>query len=201
MTGDGVLEVDKKFEQPFSFINRAKMIMTYNKVPYLSETTTGIRRRLMIIPFDLNLEAEKDKKIHNIQDKLAAELPGILNRVLVALDRVIEKGEFTEVSETQEKVHEMMADSDPIYEMWTDHLEITGYSTDLIYMSDLWDYFDRVVDPGNIDKRMSQRNFYKRLRYMSTKNSKTSIVLKRKGNEVGKAITGIVFKEQINAEY
>lgn len=203
LTGDGTLEVDRKFGQPFNFVNRAKMIMTYNKVPYLGESTLGIKRRLMIAPFDLNLEEEADKKIENIQEKLEAELSGILNRCLIALRRLLDNGHFTEIEETAERLHEMLADSDPIYALWTENIEFTEDEKDCLLYKEVWDYYEKEIDPidPGSERRISQRKFFTRLRNLATKEKKVTITTKQIGTKIEKCLLGVKFKTLEMAEY
>lgn len=203
LTGDGTLEVDCKFERPFNFQNRAKIIMTYNKVPYLGESTVGIKRRLMIIPFDLNLEEELDKKIVDIQEKLESELSGILNRCMIALNRLLDAGSFTEVEETKEKLHEMLADSDPIYALWTENLDFTGKPEDCLQYKDVWDFYEREIDPIDVgsERRISQRKFFTRLRILATKEKKVTISMKQIGTRMEKVLLGVKFINPMEAEY
>lgn len=78
LTGDGMINAQKKYGDPFMFRNRAKMVMTYNEIPKLKDLSPGMLSRPIIIPFkkDLTDEGSQDKGLHK---KLMAELPGIFN--------------------------------------------------------------------------------------------------------------------------
>lgn len=203
LTGDGTLEVDRKFSQPFNFVNKAKIIMSYNKVPYLPEGTLGAKRRLMIVPFDLNLEEEKDKKISDIQGKLEAELSGILNRCLMALNRLLKNGEFTEIEETQERLKEMMTTSDAVFELWEDYIDVTGNLEDTLMLKDLWNLYETDVDPsgGGGERRTTQRTFYTRLRNIGTKKKGVSISNVFIGEKRERAMHGVRLKNTAQAQY
>ena len=45
ITGDGVLSVQYKFGDAFEMRNKAKLVISYNDMPYLADTTKGMLRR------------------------------------------------------------------------------------------------------------------------------------------------------------
>lgn len=94
LTGDGELLAQKKYGDPYSFRNRAKLIMTYNEVPILKDLSPGMLSRPIIIPFkkDLTDESLQDR---NLKKKLLAELPGIFNFALRGWERLEEQEGFT----------------------------------------------------------------------------------------------------------
>lgn len=95
LTGDGELLAQKKYGDPYSFRNRAKLIMTYNEIPILKDLSPGMLSRPLIIPFkkDLTNESHQDQRL---KDKLLAELPGIFNFALRGWERLEEQGAFTQ---------------------------------------------------------------------------------------------------------
>lgn len=82
----------------FEFESQAKVIWAMNDAPRVRSSNNAIWRRLSFMPLYRQFE-DKDKD-ENLWDKLDAELPGILNRLLDGLKRVRAQG-FT-VSETCE---------------------------------------------------------------------------------------------------
>jgi len=94
LTGDGELHVQKKFGDPYTLRNRAKLIMSYNEIPDLSDLSHGMLSRPIIIPFLKQIgEGEQDR---SIKQKLASELSGIFNFALEGWHRLEEQGEFTQ---------------------------------------------------------------------------------------------------------
>ena len=63
LTGDGELLAQKKYGDPYSFRNRAKLIMTYNEVPVLKDLSPGMLSRPIIVPWkkDLTDESTQDR--------------------------------------------------------------------------------------------------------------------------------------------
>lgn len=108
LTGDGELIAQKKYGDPYSFRNRAKLIMTYNEVPMLKDLSPGMLSRPIIIPWkkDLTNAAAQDK---NLKKKLLAELPGILNFALKGWERLEAQEQFSDSEKSKlelQEVHE-----------------------------------------------------------------------------------------------
>lgn len=93
LTGDGEIFAQKKFGDPYSFRNRAKLIMSYNQIPDLKDLSPGMLARPLIVPFRKRI-AEEDQD-RNLKSKLLAELPGIFNFALRGWKRLDRQGHFT----------------------------------------------------------------------------------------------------------
>lgn len=71
-----------------------KFMFNTNSLPKETEANVAFFRRWIILPFDVTIPKEKrDKKL---PDKLKKELPGIFNRVVAGIKRLIENEDFTE---------------------------------------------------------------------------------------------------------
>ena len=75
-----------------TFTNTAAVLLLANNYPSASDLTDGTRRRLHVIPFEHRFSAE-ERDLHLI-DKLRAERPGIFNRFLAGLQRLLQRGDF-----------------------------------------------------------------------------------------------------------
>ncbi len=86
-----VVTGESKYREPFEFENRAVPLLLCNAVPELRDISHGFHRRLVVIPFDRRFSpAEVDKTLFS---RIAAtEMPGVLNRALEGLQRVIQRG-------------------------------------------------------------------------------------------------------------
>lgn len=97
VSGDSV-RAQRKYGQPFSFRNYAKMIFSTNKIPDSEDKSHAYYRRWVILPFEKVIEGEyKDTKFI---DKLTTkdELSGLLNLALIALRQLHRDGGFTDIS-------------------------------------------------------------------------------------------------------
>jgi len=87
------MEVARKYEQPFTLINTATMIFTANKMMYISERTSGIYRRLMIIPMNVKIKNMDFEFVNKLTDN---DLEYLLNRSINALQNMLIRNSFTE---------------------------------------------------------------------------------------------------------
>ena len=110
LTGDGEVNAQKKFGDPYQFRNRAKLIMSYNEVPQLKDLSPGMLSRPIIVPFkrDLTQESDQDKKL---KEKLKAELPGIFNFALEGWLRLEQQGRFTASEKSRLELEEIRENS------------------------------------------------------------------------------------------
>ncbi|MDA3844385.1 MAG: phage/plasmid primase, P4 family [Candidatus Kapabacteria bacterium] len=94
LTGEDRQSTDVKFGDEIEFTNKAKMIFATNTLTEFSkdEPIKPITRRIIILKFDQEIK----KSDGRIEDKLTAELPGIFNKAIVGLKRLIENNDFTD---------------------------------------------------------------------------------------------------------
>jgi putative DNA primase/helicase len=92
VTGDPIT-AERKFGQPFTFRNYARLIFSCNKIPESRDRTHAFYRRWLVIPFDNTFTGKEADK--GLRTKLYQELPGILNRALDGLERLHTHQAFT----------------------------------------------------------------------------------------------------------
>lgn len=122
LTGEDSIHAQRKFKEPFSFQNHAKLIFSANKTPEVNDNTLAFWERWIILEFPNTF---KDNPNINILDEIATdgELSGLFNRAVEALKRLLERGKFT-VSRTAEVMkEEWLKRSNSIYAFVTDMLE------------------------------------------------------------------------------
>lgn len=96
VTGETV-NVERKGKDPFEFNNYAKLLFSANKLPRINDTSDGLMRRLVIIPFNA-IFSEKDADFDAfIKDKLLKKsaMEYLLKLGVEGLKRVLTTG-FTE---------------------------------------------------------------------------------------------------------
>ena len=97
VSGDSI-RAQRKYGQPFSFRNLAKLIFSANKFPDSEDMSYAYYRRWVILHFDKLFEGEsKDTGLIN---KLTTpeELSGLLNLALIALKQLHKNGGFKDVA-------------------------------------------------------------------------------------------------------
>ena len=85
------LIVDTPSRQPDLFTLRAKWIWAMVSLPRLNRSTSGLYRRVRIVPLPSRAEADRDP---DLKPRIAAEGPGILNWALAGLARLNQRGRF-----------------------------------------------------------------------------------------------------------
>jgi P4 family phage/plasmid primase-like protien len=97
VSGDSI-RAQRKYGQPFSFRNVAKLIFSANKFPEAEDKSYAYYRRWVILTFDKLFEGEsKDTSLIN-KLTTAEELSGLLNLALIALRQLHKNGGFKNVA-------------------------------------------------------------------------------------------------------
>jgi putative DNA primase/helicase len=142
LTGNNSVSANRKFERPYSFISKAKVVITYNEMPYISDTTTGMKRRLLIVPFDLDLENNPANVDVKIMEKLRGELSGIFNLALAAYHELVKRGAFTKSGAVDESIAELFDFN--TFDLWYD--EEVKTSQDLEEFTNCRDVYESYVE-------------------------------------------------------
>ncbi|GHT52228.1 hypothetical protein FACS1894106_0500 [Spirochaetia bacterium] len=85
ITGNDRMTARFLYGEYFSFIPTFKIFMATNHKPVIKGTDHGIWRRIKLIPFTTRIEEERQDK--DLEEKLMAEAPGILNWLLEGTKR------------------------------------------------------------------------------------------------------------------
>lgn len=126
LTGDGDIFAQKKYGDPYSFRNKAKLVMTYNRIPDLRDLSSGMLSRPLIIPFQKIIgEKEQDR---GIKQKLFAELPGIFNFALRGWKRLERQGGFTRSEKSELALQKVKEESCNVYQWVENNLKKGGGS-------------------------------------------------------------------------
>ena len=116
-----------------------KLTISGNYKPEIRGTDDGIWRRLLLVPFDVQIPpAERDPDLGR---KLALEAPGILKWMADGLFDYLESG-LQEPDRVLEATKEYRADSDPVGTFLTECTTVTGDADDFMLSRDLIDAFN-----------------------------------------------------------
>mgnify|MGYP000014225589 FL=1 len=92
MTGGDKITARYLYKADFEFLPEFKILMATNYKPEIRGTDDGIWRRIRLIPFEASIPEEKKDKA--LPQKLAAEMPGILNWMLEGAQKWYRDGGF-----------------------------------------------------------------------------------------------------------
>jgi putative DNA primase/helicase len=92
------LAAQRKYQQPFTLKNYAKMIFSCNTLPRILDKTHGMYSRLMLIPFTATFSADDEDFDPFIEEKVTTDeaLSYLLNIGLRGLRRLLHNNKFTE---------------------------------------------------------------------------------------------------------
>jgi P4 family phage/plasmid primase-like protien len=97
--GGDLMTFERKHQAPFQSKPTARCTFATNVLPRIKDRTNGIWRRLILVPFSIQIldEAKQDKNlVDSTWWEKSGELPGIFNWALAGLIRLKERGHFIE---------------------------------------------------------------------------------------------------------
>ena len=160
MVSGEALEARLPYGQPFMMESYAKIIANTNELPTEVEHTNAYFRRFLIVPFSVTIpEQERDPQL--AAGIIAEELPGILNWMLVGLQRLLAQRKFSPCEPAQQLLEDFQRQSDSVRLF----LEEEGYQADpdrAIRLQDFYaDYRGYCSESGY--QPVNRKNFRKRL--------------------------------------
>jgi putative DNA primase/helicase len=105
---------EHKHGKQFNFTVRALPVLLCNNVPSLADVSLGMRRRLMVIPFDRTF-ADREQDADLFAGIWRTEMPGVLNRAIEGLRRVIGRGmRFRHPAAVKAAKHTWLIEANPL---------------------------------------------------------------------------------------
>jgi putative DNA primase/helicase len=93
ITGEDQLDIDRKNRELLSTRLPTRLMMLSNELPNFRDASSAIMERLLVLRMVTSFLGRED---HDLEQRLTAELPGILNWALAGLDRIEARyGRFT----------------------------------------------------------------------------------------------------------
>lgn len=154
LVSGGSISVRKLYKDNYFVRNKTKLIFSCNKMPTTLDSSYGMLRRLLIVPFTATFSHKNANIDVNIKDKLLAELPGILNLFVEAYKKLIVNNEFTKSAQAEdEDIEEYRKVSDVIYAWKNERIEIVKEGIDRVQTKDLFADFKEWAEMVNFDIR------------------------------------------------
>jgi putative DNA primase/helicase len=134
VTGETV-NAERKGKDPFDFNNYSKLIFSANEMPRINDTSDGLMRRLVIVPFNAKFSKNDPDFDPFIKDKLLTNevMEYLLNIALEGLKRVLKNRGFTEVESVTEEIKEYEKRNNPVV-AFLDENEIEGEFTKEVHL-------------------------------------------------------------------
>ncbi len=86
------MEFARKFKDPVRAVPTAKIMISTNELPKFGDPSTGLWRRLLLVPFNVTIPEEKQDK--RLAENLECEMPGIFNWALHGVKLLTEHNGF-----------------------------------------------------------------------------------------------------------
>lgn len=106
ITGEDEISVDRKFQEAYTARLLARVVIFSNEVPTFRDAASALPSRFVILRMRRSFLGAED---HDLERKLAAEMPGILAWALTGLRRLRARGRFVQPSSSADAV-ELMED-------------------------------------------------------------------------------------------
>ncbi len=110
ISGEDTIDIDRKFRDPWTGKLPTRLMILSNELPNFGDSSGVIARRFIALNMTVSWLGKEDT---DLTDKLAAEMPGILNWALDGLARLEEKGRITEPPSSREAVTTMQDTASP----------------------------------------------------------------------------------------
>lgn len=162
VVGGDLIEVERKYGQPFSFEPYVVPVFAANEFWKTGDTTHGYWRRWVPIPFPYPVVGKRQLN----EEDLFAETSGIFNRAMVGLRILMQRGKF-EMSPSVNSLFDVMEASADVLADWFDEDESIivndpAYDAVRSPRTEVYEAFQRWCRSSG-HKGMSSTNFYKRL--------------------------------------
>jgi putative DNA primase/helicase len=110
-TAGDLQTIDRKNKDPLETPPTARLVLATNRLPRFVDRTDGVWRRLIIVPFNVQIPEGRQDEL--LLGKLKAELPGILNWALIGLYMLRQQRRFPQVKACSVALQAYRLDSNP----------------------------------------------------------------------------------------
>ena len=144
LTGGDLVTFEQKGRDSFVAVNRAKLVFACNSMPSFGDKSEAIWNRMVAVPFEYTVPAEKKDAALLTAGYWADELPSILSWALDGLARLRDRGgRFTRSAKCEAMKGQTRLDSNPARQFLTDECEYTGNEADTVAVSELFELYQK----------------------------------------------------------
>jgi len=179
MASNEPIQARLKYGNSFEAKRYAKLAFNSNELPIHVEHTTAFFRRFLIIPFDVTIPPDQRNPML-AREIIDNELPGVLNWVLIGLERLLHAKKFSVCPRSEEVLKTYMTESDSVAVF----MDEEGHQRGTVARKGkelFLEYRSFCIDNGY--RSVKVRNFYRRLRTLGFETQKlrdgTNVFLER----------------------
>ena len=162
MTSGDPIYADRKNKDGMTIIPTARLTFSCNVRPRFSDKSSGIWRRMLIIPWNVEITAEEQDT--NLAEpewwEQSGELPGIFLWAMQGLKRLREQGDFSQSSLMNHILEDYRDESNPAREFLRENCRISESTDDGIECQTVFERYKKWAR-NNQHGILSQRSFNK----------------------------------------
>ena len=163
-----VMTGEVKYGAQFTFRATALPVLLCNRTPSLADLSYGMQRRLLVIPFDRSFKGKAADK--ELFDRIwAKEGPGVLNRALQGLQRLVHRGwYFNPPGSVQQATEQLLTEANPVPAFIAERCVEGGKA----YLADLYGEFGEWCQASGITRTQQAATFKHNLLDMGYKSGR-----------------------------
>ncbi|QDU28896.1 hypothetical protein ETAA8_40020 [Anatilimnocola aggregata] len=150
ITGGDPITGEHKFKDSFDFKPFCRLVFSANSPPRSSDASDGFFDRWLVIPFDRAFRGTGEEIPRAVLDarlSTPAELSGLLNKALDALDRMAKQRGFTQTESTRAAWNDFHSTTDPLAG-WLDRATVEMPEAYVVKKALRFAYNDHLSDRG-----------------------------------------------------
>lgn len=141
-TGGTQVTFKRLYQQPYSAYPTAKIMIATNKLPRFVDTSNGIWRRMLLVPFDAVIP--EDKQDRHLAEKIkATEMSGVLKWALEGLRSLKEMGGFIEPKACQQALAQYKREMNPLVVFLEENFEPSSCELDKVETKQLRTWYEQ----------------------------------------------------------
>jgi P4 family phage/plasmid primase-like protien len=160
VVGD-TINAERKYGDQYTFRPYAKIIMSMNDSPVISDKSYGFQRRLLVINFTRRFELHEMDR--GLKEKLIEEIDWIFMWALEGLAELLKHKDFRMAEENIKEAQEFFATINPLLIYVDERCEFgpehDGYK---ILTTDLWEDYKKWCEEGS-NRALSRNRFYEQI--------------------------------------
>lgn len=179
ITGESYTSIEFKGQNSFSAKINTKMILSYNTIPRMNDTTDGLTRRLVIIPLNAVFKKGNPNYDPYISEKLKKQenLEYILYKSVQAINKVLLNKEFTVPEQVKNETDNYVRENNPVAAFLFDMYEEN--EIEKVPTTDLFKAFECWATENNYRSRYTSGTFGKEMKKLGYKTIQLRVNGKR----------------------
>lgn len=191
LTGGDLVTFEQKGRDSFVAVNRAKLIFACNTMPSFSDKSEAVWNRLIAVPFEFTVPAEKKNPALLTAAYWTDELPGILNWALDGLARLREQGRFTRSVKCEAMKNRTRLDSNPARLFLLAGYEFTGEDAHAVRVKELYEEYLTWCKSSGFTKPLTKPKFGREVRSAFPQLPESKVVAAKEGTPQHRAWLGL----------